>query len=295
MASKPTVSRAEFVAVTARLALVEERLAELDGAKKAVKARAPAAGHEITPWAAVSGEVIAAVQALVGKGGDYHEDARWDDCKRSGFPMRIAGYLKANGALDDGEGGYTVPDEGDLVEAVEFILDNPEYRSATAEARGGMSLKQLKEAGVKPAKPTSKPVAPAKKPVAPAKSVLKKKVAAPAAESESEEEAPAPPPKKAVKPVAAAAAAVAAAEEPPTAEELAEESLKKVKVGKTEYLKHTDTKEMYASWADFKAGTCAGIWGMGADSKMGIQPKPSGSNAAAAAAGAGAEEQEQEA
>ena len=297
MASKSTVSRAEFVAVTARLALVEERLAELHGAPagaKVVKARAPAKGNA---WSAFYGAISPQITALVK--GEYADDARWesekgaeDGCKRAGFQMRVAGYLKAS--ADDGEGGYTEPDEDDIALAVEYILDNPDHQSATAEARGGMSVRQMKAAGLKVAKPVAKPApAPAKKPVAAPALVQGLPGRMCGYESDEEEPAPAPAPaKKAAPPkgkgaVAAASAAVAAADEP-DADELEAAGLKPMP--KSTNLRHVDTKMIYASMAEFKKGISIGTWGKGADGKMGIQPNQAPSNAAAAPAAEEAEE-----
>ena len=297
MASKSTVSRAEFVAVTARLALVEERLAELHGAPagaKVVKARAPAKGNA---WSAFYGAISPQITALIK--GEYADDARWesekgaeDGCKRAGFQMRVAGYLKAS--ADDGEGGYTEPDEDDIVLAVEYILDNPDHQSATAEARGGMSVRQMKAAGLKVAKPVAKPApAPAKKPVAAPALVQGLPGRMCGYESDEEEPAPAPAPaKKAAPPkgkgaVAAASAAVAAADEP-DADELEAAGLKPMP--KSTNLRHVDTKMIYASMAEFKKGISIGTWGKGADGKMGIQPNQAPSNAAAAPAAEEAEE-----
>ena len=308
MASKSTVSRAEFVAVTARLALVEERLAELHGAPagaKVVKARAPAKGNA---WSAFYGAISPQITALIK--GEYADDARWesekgaeDGCKRAGFQMRVAGYLKAS--ADDGEGGYTEPDEDDIVLAVEYILDNPDHQSATAEARGGMSVRQMKAAGLKVAKPVAKPApAPAKKPVAAPALVQGLPGRMCGYESDEEEPAPAPAPaKKAAPPkgkgaVATAAAAVAAvaevaAADEPDADELEAAGLKPMP--KSTNLRHVDTKMIYASMAEFKKGISIGTWGKGADGKMGIQPNQAPSNAAAApAAEAEAEEEADE-
>jgi hypothetical protein len=300
MASKSTVSRAEFVAVTARLALVEERLAELHGAPagaKVVKARAPAKGNA---WSAFYGIVAPQITALIK--GEYADDERWesekgaeDGCKRAGFQMRVASYLKAD--ADDGEGGYAEPDEDDIVLAVEYILDNPYHQSATAEARGGMSVTQMKAAGLKVTKPVAKPV---KKPVPAPAPVKKAKVKVPEPESDEEEE-PVPaaaPAKKAAPPkgkgaVAAAAAAVAEVADEPDADELAAAGLKAMP--KSTNLRHVDTKMIYASMAEFKKGISIGIWGKGADGKMGIQPNQAPSNAAATPAVAEeAEEAEEE-
>ena len=303
MASKSTVSRAEFVAVTARLALVEERLAELHGAPagaKVVKARAPAKGNA---WSAFYGAISPQITALIK--GEYADDERWesekgaeDGCKRAGFQMRVAGYLKAS--ADDAEGGYAEPDEDDIVLAVEYILDNPDHQSATAEARGGMSVTQLKAAGLKVAKPVAKPApAPVKKPAAAPAPVKKAKVKVPEPESDEEEEpAPAPAPvKKAAPPkgksaVAAASAAVAEVADEPDADELAAAGLKAMP--KSTNLRHVDTKMIYVSMAEFKKGISIGTWGKGADGKMGIQPNQAPSNAAAAPAAEEAEEAEED-
>ena len=217
--------------------------------------------------------------------------------------MRVAGYLKAS--ADDGEGGYTEPDEDDIVLAVEYILDNPDHQSATAEARGGMSVTQLKAAGLKVAKPVAKPApVPAKKPVAAPAPAKKAKAQVQEPESDEEEPAPAPAPaKKAAPPkgkgaVAAAAAAVAAvaevaAADEPDADELEAAGLKPMP--KSTNLRHVDTKMIYASMAEFKKGISIGTWGKGADGKMGIQPNQAPSNAAAApAAEAEAEEEADE-
>jgi hypothetical protein len=268
-----------------------------------VKARAPAKGNA---WSAFYGAISPQITALVK--GEYADDARWesktgaeDGCKRNGFQMRVAGYLKAN--ADDGEGGYAEPDEDDIVLAVEYILDNPDHQSATAEARGGMSVKQMKAAGLKVAKPVAKPApAPAKKPVAAPAPVKKAKVKVPEPESDEEEEpAPAPAPAKKTAPpkgkvaVAAAAAAVAAVAtaDEPDADELAAAGLKAMP--KSTNLRHVDTKMIYASMAEFKKGISIGTWGKGADGKMGIQPNQAPSNAAAAPAPAPVAEEAEEA
>jgi outer membrane biosynthesis protein TonB len=316
MASKSTVSRAEFVAVTARLALVEERLAELHGAPagaKVVKARAPAKGNA---WSAFYGIVAPQITALIK--GEYADDERWesekgaeDGCKRAGFQMRVASYLKAD--ADDGEGGYAEPDEDDIVLAVEYILDNPYHQSATAEARGGMSVTQLKAAGIKIAKPSAaKPVA---KPVAKPTPVKKAApVPEPEAESETEdeaEEAPAPvpapkpaaakkSPKAATKAAPKSAVLAAAAEvaeevkeaeapasalEEPTEDDLKEAGLVKFKNPNSKiwylrtveepkrcYLGGPEKENIAKAWANFKAGICAGIWTKNDKGKLDICP-----------------------
>jgi hypothetical protein len=207
--------------------------------------------------------------------------------------------------LDDGEGGYIEPDDEQLLEAIEHLLDNPDEQSATAEARGGMSVTELKAAGLKIAKPS------AAKPVAkPAPKAAKKPVAKPEPEPEAEseaEEAPAPKPapkaakkspapaKSAVLAAAAEVAEEAAAElEEPTAEMLEEAGLLKFKNPKTrEWYLRTVEEPKYCyyggpgasekekeisiaqAWENFKKRNCAGIW-----EKSELQPEKR-SNAAA--------------
>jgi hypothetical protein len=284
---------AQVIALTALVAkTIEQQQAPATKGQAKKAAAEPRAGNA---WSAFSGALSRRVTALIKEG--YADDARWesekgaeDGCKRAGFQMRVAGYLKAG--ADDGEGGYTEPDEDDIVLAVEYILDNPKHQTPTAESRGGMSVTQLKAAGLKVAKPVAKP-APVKKPAAaPAPAPVKKaKVKVPEPESDEEEE-PAPAPvKKAAPPkgkgaVAAAAAAVAAVApaDEPDADELAAAGLKAMP--KSTNLRHVDTKMIYASMAEFKKGISIGIWGKGADGKMGIQPNQAPSNAAAAPASA---------
>ena len=281
---------AQVAALTALVAkTIEQQQAP---ASKGKAKKAPAAARTGNAWSVFSGAVSKRVTALIKEG--YAEDERWesekgadDGCKRTGFQLRVAGVLKRTLDLDDGEGGYLDPEDEQLIEAIEHLLDNPDEQSATAEARGGMSVTALKAAGMKIAKPAAKPAA---KPTP-----VKK--AAPAPEPEAEEE-PAPAPKpaaakkspkaatKATKSVVLAAAAEVAEEakeeakeeaeaeeqakalEEPTAEMLKEAGLLKFKHPKTKewYLrtaaepKRCFKGEATEAWANFKAGTCAGIW-----------------------------------
>ena len=279
---------AQVAALTALVAkTIEQQQAP---ASKGKAKKAPAAARTGNAWSVFSGAVSKRVTALIKEG--YAEDERWesekgagDGCKRTGFQLRVAGVLKRTLDLDDGEGGYLDPEDEQLIEAIEHLLDNPDEQSATAEARGGMSVTALKAAGMKIAKPAAKPVA---KPTP-----VKK--AAPAPEPEAEEE-PAPAPKpaaakkspkaatKATKSVVLAAAAEVAEEAKEEAKEEAEEQAKAFEEPTAEMLKeagllkfkHPKTKEWYLrtaaepkrcfkgeateAWANFKAGTCAGIW-----------------------------------
>ena len=293
---------AQVAALTALVAqTIEQQQAP---ASKGKAKKASAAARTGNSWSVFSGGVSKRVTVLLKEG--YAEDERWesekgaeDGCKRAGFQLRVAGWLKREYELDDGEGGYLEPEDEQLMEAIEHLLDNPDEQSATAEARGGMSVTELKAAGLKIAKPAAKPVA---KPVAKPAPVKK---AAPAPEpeveeeSEAEEEKPAPKPKTAKKSpkvalksavlVAAAEVAEAAEEEMEEAEEEAEQLAKALEEPTAEMLKeagllkfkHPKTKEWYLrtaeepkkcylggfenediakAWANFKAGTCAGIW-----------------------------------
>jgi hypothetical protein len=191
---------AQVIALTALVAkTIEQQQAP------AAKGKAKKAGNA---WSAFSGALSRRVTALIKEG--YADDARWesekgakDGCKRAGFQLRVAGLIKREYDLDDGEGGYLDPEDEQIIGAIEHLLDNPEEQSATAEARGGMSVTQLKAAGIKIAKPSAaKPVA---KPVAKPTPVKKAApVPEPEAESETEDEAEeAPAPVPAPKPAAA--------------------------------------------------------------------------------------------
>ena len=291
---------AQVAALTALVAqTIEQQQAPAPKGGKAKKA-APAKKTG-NAWSAFSGALSKRITAIL-KGAVYADDVRWesekgagDGCKRAGFQLRAAGWLKREYELDDGEGGYIEPDDEQLIEAIKYLLDNPDEQSATAKARGGKSVTELKAAGLKIAKPAAKPVA---KP-APAK----KAAAEPEPESEAEEEpapeseaeeAPAPAPKAAKKSPAPAKSAVLAA-----ATEVAEEAAAELEVPTAEMLqdagllkfKHPKTREWYLrtaeepkycykgelaeAWANFKARNCAGTW-----EKGDVQPEKR-SNAAA--------------
>lgn len=288
---------AQVAALTALVAqTIEQQQAP---ASKGKAKKASAAARTGNSWSVFSGAVSKRVTVLIKEG--YAEDERWesekgaeDGCKRAGFQLRVAGWLKREYDLDDGEGGYLEPEDEQLMEAIEHLLDNPDEQSATAEARGGMSVTELKAAGLKIAKPAAKPVAkPVAKP-APVKKVAPAPEPEVEEESEAEEEKPAPKPKTAKKSpkvasknvvlVAAAEVAEAAEEEMEEAEEEAEQLAKALEEPTAEMLKeagllkfkHPKTKDWYLrtaaepkrcfkgeateAWANFKAGTCAGIW-----------------------------------
>ena len=305
---------AQVAALTALVAqTIEQQQAPAAKGKAKKAAAAPRAGNS---WSAFSGALSKRVTALIKEG--YAEDERWesekgaeDGCKRAGFQLRCAGLLKRTLDLDDGEGGYLEPEDEQIVDAIEHLLDNPFEQSATAEARGGMSVTALKAAGMKIAKPSAaKPVAKpsAAKPVA-KPSPVKKAAPAPEPESEAEEEAeeevvpaPAPAPAKkspkaAPKSVVLAAAAEVAEEakeaEEPTDDELKEAGLQKFKNPnankdniKMWYLRAVDEpkkcylggpkkEDIAKAWANFKAGICAGIWSKNDAGKLGVWPEES--------------------
>lgn len=267
---------AQVAALTALVAqTIEQQQAPAPKGGKAKKAAPKKTGNA---WSAWSGAIAERVTPII-KGAVYADDERWeskkgaeDGCKRAGFQLRAAGWLKRVYELDDGEDGYLEVDDDQLIEAIEHLLDHPFDKSATAKARGGKSVTELKAAGLKiakpsAAKPAAKPApvkkpeseseseaeeAPAPKPAKKSPAPVKKPVAEPEPESEAEE-APAPAPEPAKKSVApapapaksavlAAAAEVAAAEvaeeaaaelEEPTSEELKEAGLLKFKHPKT--------------------------------------------------------------
>ena len=168
MATK-TVSRAEFAALTARLALIEERLAELQSAPTVKKAKksAPAAadGEEkvLSPWLQFCSRITALLQ-----------QEQNGEAKSAAWPARLA-FCSSCKALCNGE-YETLTDDAILNHALEF------------------------EAPEKVAKPKKAAAEEAPAPKTPSK----KKAAAAA-----EEDAPPAPKKKLVKKAAAAAAAAA--------------------------------------------------------------------------------------
>lgn len=165
MATK-TVTPAAFAALTARLALIEERLAELQSAptaKKMKKAKAaPAEGEEkvLSPWLAF----CARITALMQEG----ENA---DAKTAVWPARLA-FCSSCKTLCNGE-YETLTDDAILEHALSFVA--PEKVAKAKKPVEEPAPKTPKKA----AKPAEAPAAPKKKPV---------KKAAPAAEPEEAEE-----------------------------------------------------------------------------------------------------------
>lgn len=165
MATK-TVTPAAFAALTARLALIEERLAELQSvpsAKKMKKAKAaPAKGEEkvLSPWLAFCARITALMQE--------EENA---DAKTAVWPARLA-FCSSCKTLCNGE-YETLTDDAILEHALSFVA--PEKVAKAKKPVEEPAPKTPKKA----AKPAEAPAAPKKKPV---------KKAAPAAEPEEAEE-----------------------------------------------------------------------------------------------------------
>ena len=279
--------------VAALTALVAQTIEQQQAPATKGKAKKPTTERAGNAWSVFSGAVSKRVTAIIKEG--YADDTRWesekgaeDGCKRAGFQLRVAGVLKRTLDLDDGEGGYLEPEDEQLTEAIEHLLDHPDEQSATAEARGGMSVTELKAAGMKIAKPKSVPV-PVKKPAPaplPAPAPAPAPVPEPKPEPKTTKKSPKVAPKAAKSAVLEAAAEVAEeaeeemeakeeeeaeeakAREEPTAEMLKEQGLIKFKHPKTKewYLrtaaepKRCFKGEPTEAWANFKAGTCAGIW-----------------------------------
>jgi hypothetical protein len=297
---------AQVIALTALVAkTIEQQQAPAAKGKKAGSA-----------WCAFSGALSKRVKALIKEG--YADDARWesetgakDGCMRAGFHFRIASLIKREYDLDDGEGGYLDPEDEQIIGAIEHLLDNPFETTPTSEDRGGMSVKQLKAAGIKIAKPSAaKPVA---KPVA-KPTPVKKAAPVPEPEAETEDEAeeepapvPAPKaaaakksPKAATKAAPKSAVLAAAAEvaeevkeaeapasalEEPTEDDLKEAGLVKFKNPNSKiwylrtveepkrcYLGGPEKENIAKAWANFKAGICAGIWTKNDKGKLDICP-----------------------
>jgi hypothetical protein len=254
---------AQVAALTALVAqTIEQQQAPAAKGKAKKTAAAPRAGNA---WSAFSGALSKRVTAHIKEG--YADDSRWesekgaeDGCKRTGFQLRVAGLLKRTLDLDDGDGGYLEPEDEQIIEAIEHLLNNPDEQSATAEARGGMSVTQLKAAGMKIAKPSAaKPVA---KPVA-KPAPVKKAAPVPEPESESEtedeaEEVPAPAPVPAPKPAAAKKSPKAATKAAPksvvlaAAAEVAEEAKEKAEAPASATEEPTDDELKEAGLMKFK-------------------------------------------
>jgi len=167
MATK-TVSRAEFADLTARLALIEERLAELQSAPAAKKAKkaAPTEGSvkkPVSPWIAFCTRVTTLLNE------EEHASAKTAVGKAR---LPFCSHLK--GAC---EGEYdTLTDDAILEHALSFVA--PEK---VAKAK--------KPAAEEPAPktPPKKAAKPVEAPAAPKKKAAKKAAPAPAPEEEAEE------------------------------------------------------------------------------------------------------------
>jgi hypothetical protein len=148
-----TVTIAAFAELTARLALVEERLAELQSApaaKKTKKAKAaPAEGEEkvLSPWLTFCARITALLKE--------EENA---DAKTAVWPARLTfcGHLKTVC-----EGEYdTLTDDAILEHALSFVA--PEK---VAKAKKPAAEEPAPKTPKKAAKPTEVPPAPKKKAV----------------------------------------------------------------------------------------------------------------------------------
>jgi len=183
MATK-TVSRAEFAALTARLALIEERLAELQSAPTVKKAKksAPAAadGEEkvLSPWLQFCSRITALLQQ---EGNGEAKSAAW--------PARLA-FCSSCKALCNGE-YETLTDDAILNHALEFEAPEKVAKPKKAAAEEAPAPKT-------PSKKKAAAAAEEDAPPAPKKKLVKKAAAAPAAAAE--EDAPPAPKKKAAPP-----------------------------------------------------------------------------------------------
>ena len=161
MATK-TVSRTEFAALTARLALIEERLAELQSAPTVKKAKksAPAAADgeekERSPWLQFCSRITALLQEENG------------EAKSAAWPARLA-FCSSCKALCNGE-YETLTDDAILNHALEF--EAPEKVAKPKKAAA--------EEAPAPKTPPKKKAAPAEEdaPPAPKKKLVKKAAAA---------------------------------------------------------------------------------------------------------------------
>jgi hypothetical protein len=149
MASK-TVSRAEFAALTARLALIEEQLAELQSAPtaKKVKKTAPADGVKkpVSPWLAFCTRVTELLKE--------EENA---DAKTAVGTARLAFCSHLKGAC---EGEYdTLTDDSILEHALSFVAPEKVAKAKKPAAEEPAPKTPPK----KTAKPAEAPAAPKKK------------------------------------------------------------------------------------------------------------------------------------
>ena len=172
MATK-TVSRTEFAALTARLALIEERLAELQSAPTVKKAKksAPAAADgeekEPSPWLQFCSRITALLQEENG------------EAKSAAWPARLA-FCSSCKALCNGE-YETLTNDAILNHALEF----------EAPEKVAKPKKPAAEEAPAPKTPPKKAAAAAEEdappaPPAPKKKLVKKAAAAAAAAAEEE-------------------------------------------------------------------------------------------------------------
>jgi len=166
MATK-TVSRAEFADLTARLALIEERLAELQSAPAAKKAKkaAPTEGSvkkPVSPWIAFCTRVTTLLNE------EEHASAKTAVGKAR---LPFCSHLK--GAC---EGEYdTLTDDAILEHALAFVAPAPKKKPVKGAAAEELAEESAEESASPPPK---KPAAAAAAPPAPKKKPVKK--AAPA-------------------------------------------------------------------------------------------------------------------
>jgi hypothetical protein len=164
------VSRAEFAALTARLALIEEQLAELQSAPTAKKAKAaPADGEEkpVSPWLTFCSRVTALLKE--------EENA---DAKTAVGIARLAFCSHLKGAC---EGEYdTLTDDAILEHALSFVAPEKAAKPKKPSAEEAPAAKT----------PPKKKAAAAEEaaPPAPKKKLVKKAAPAPEAEAEAEAE-----------------------------------------------------------------------------------------------------------
>jgi hypothetical protein len=170
MASK-TVSRAEFAALTARLALIEEQLAELQSAPTAKKTKkaAPADGVKkpVSPWLAFCSRVT-----------DLLKDEENADAKMAVGTARLAFCSHLKGAC---EGEYdTLTDDAILEHALSFVAPEKAAKPKKPSAE---------EASAPKTPPKKKAAAEEAAPPAPKKKVVKKAAAVVVAPNPFAEEA----------------------------------------------------------------------------------------------------------
>lgn len=155
--TKKTVSPAEFAALTARLALIEERLAELQSApaaKKTKKAKAaPAEGEEkvLSPWLAFCARITALMQ--------QEENV---DAKTAVWPARLA-FCSSCKTLCNGE-YETLTDDAILEHALSFVAPEKVAKAKKPVEEEPAPKTPPKKKAAKPAEAAAPP-APKKKAV----------------------------------------------------------------------------------------------------------------------------------